>query len=395
MKRLPRLALLLLLALTSGAPAARAAGDSAGSSAGDIDRRRDELRQLKQQIENERAAAEKLKGRERKVLAEVEAADRELAATQRYLRKLAEQERALTARLGQVELEIQAREGDLGTARGRLARRVCAMYKTGDPALLEVLFSSASLPDLAGRVRFLVLLAEEDRRLMGTIAGARAALVADRGEAEQSHAEVLEIRGEKLREDKRLRELRRQREAQIGTLRQERQTHEAAAAELKEAEQKLTAVIKRLETQRQSEPEFVPATGPFANLRGKLPWPARGQLVGRFGLHTHPTFGTATQNNGIDIGAAPGVPVRAVASGKVDFRDWLAGYGNCVILNHGAGYYTLYAHLSEVLVAVGQEVEAGAIIAETGDTGSLKGPMLHFEVRQGSRAMDPLGWLAR
>jgi septal ring factor EnvC (AmiA/AmiB activator) len=391
MTRPGRALLLLVLLFTGAAPAAPAAADPAG----EIDRRRDELRDLKLEIERERAAAEKLKGREKKVLAEVQAADRELAATQRYLRKLAEQERALTARLAQLGLEIEVREGDLGTARGRLARRVRAVYKTGDPTLLEILFSSASLPDLAGRVRFLMLLAEEDRRLMGTIAGARQALVADRGEAERSHAEVLEIQGEKLREEKRLRELRRQREGQIGTLRKQRQTHEAAAQELKEAEQKLTAIIKRLESQRKTEPEFVPLTGPFAQLRGRLPWPSRGQLIGRFGLHTHPTFGTATQNNGIDIGVAAGGPVRAVASGKVDYRDWLAGYGNCVILNHGAGYYTLYAHLSEVLVAVGQEVAAGALIAETGDSGSLKGPMLHFEVRQGSRAMDPLGWLAR
>lgn len=391
MTRPGRALLLLVLLFTGAAPAAPAAADPAG----EIDRRRDELRDLKLEIERERAAAEKLKGREKKVLAEVEAADRELAATQRYLRKLAEQERALTARLAQLGLEIEVREGDLGTARGRLARRVRAMYKTGDPTLLEILFSSASLPDLAGRVRFLMLLADEDRRLMGTIAGARQALVADRGEAERSHAEVLDIQGEKLREEKRLRELRRQREGQIGTLRKQRQTHEAAAQELKDAEQKLTAIIKRLESQRKTEPEFVPPTGPFAQLRGRLPWPSRGQLIGRFGLHTHPTFGTATQNNGIDIGVAAGGPVRAVASGKVDYRDWLAGYGDCVILNHGAGYYTLYAHLSEVLVAVGQEVAAGALIAETGDTGSLKGPMLHFEVRQGSKAMDPLGWLAR
>jgi len=115
----------------------------------------------------------------------------------------------------------------------------------------------------------------------------------------------------------------------------------------------------------------------------------RGKVIEDYGLHTHPKFGTSTRNNGIDIQAPAGTPVRAVADGFVDYRDWLTGYGNCVILNHGKSYYTLYAHLSDVAVSTGQTVAGGDVIGTVGDTGSLKGPMLHFEVRHAASAVDP------
>jgi septal ring factor EnvC (AmiA/AmiB activator) len=369
--------------------------DQGGDREEEINRRRDELRDLKLQIERERNEAEKLKGREKKVLGEVQAADRQLATTKRYLKKLGDQEKAIRSRLGQLDLDISARESELGRAQSRLALRVREIYKTGNPGMLEFIFSSASLPDMFDRLVFMLKLADEEKRLMESVSGTHRSLVHDRTEVERSFVELQEIEQEKQKEQRRLDNLKREREAQVASLRKKRQAHEGAAEELKEAEQRLVSLIRRLETRRKSAPEFVPPSGPFAKARGKLPWPARGQIIGRYGLHTHPQFGTATQNNGIDIQAPPGSPVRAVADGKVDYSDWLTGYGNCIILNHGGGYYTLYAHLSEVLVHGGQQVDGGALIGHSGDSGSLKGPMLHFELRRGASAMDPLGWLTR
>lgn len=359
----------------------------------EIDRRREELRVLKLQIEKEQAAADRIRGREKKVLEEVTSADRRLATTKQYLKKLAEQEKAIRSRLGHLSLEISARADELDGARSRLALRVREMYKVGHPHLLEFVVSSHSLPDLFNRLHFMLLLADEDRKLIEMVAGTHRALVTDKGQVERNYTELQQIEQEKQKEERRLADLKRRRESQVTSLRKQRRAHEGAATELQEAEQRLQSLIQRLERRRRTEPEFVPPSGPFAQARGKLPWPVGGRVTGRYGLHRHPDFGTATQNNGIDIEAPTGSPVRAVADGKVDYRDWLTGYGNCVILNHGGGYYTLYAHLSEVLIGAGQEVSAGTAIGRSGDTGSLKGPMLHFEVRRGASALDPLGWL--
>jgi murein DD-endopeptidase MepM/ murein hydrolase activator NlpD len=115
--------------------------------------------------------------------------------------------------------------------------------------------------------------------------------------------------------------------------------------------------------------------------------------VGRFGVEMHPRFGTKVPSNGIDIAAPAGAPIVAVAAGTIEFVDWLPGYGRCVIVNHGGGFYTLYAHCSRTLVAKGAKVAAGQKVAEVGDTDSVKGTILHFEIRKGQDAMNPEEWL--
>jgi murein DD-endopeptidase MepM/ murein hydrolase activator NlpD len=114
-----------------------------------------------------------------------------------------------------------------------------------------------------------------------------------------------------------------------------------------------------------------------------------------FGRQVHPRFGTETFRRGVDIEADEGAPIRAVFGGTVLYRGQLKGYGNLIILDHGAGYYTLYAHASEILVEEGDRVRAGQAIGRVGETGSLEGPRLYFEVRYQGRPEDPEQWLRR
>ena len=122
-------------------------------------------------------------------------------------------------------------------------------------------------------------------------------------------------------------------------------------------------------------------------------WPVMGRLLGGFGTRNDPFSGEPSFHTGVDISAPYGTEIKAVARGRVDYASWLAGLGNCIILNHGGGYYTLYAHAAEVFVKVGQEVPAGQVIAKVGDSESLRGNCLHFEVRKGKQALNPEQWL--
>ncbi len=133
----------------------------------------------------------------------------------------------------------------------------------------------------------------------------------------------------------------------------------------------------------------------FSQLRGRMPWPVLGRVISTFGPQKHAKYATVTFNSGIDIAARVGESVRAVAAGRVEYVSWLDGYGRTVIVNHGEGFYTVYAHLSEVLVIEKQGVDPGHLLARVGDTGSLDGPKLHFEVRDKAEAVDPLRWLVR
>ena len=135
-----------------------------------------------------------------------------------------------------------------------------------------------------------------------------------------------------------------------------------------------------------------PAVG-FGKLRGRLPWPTEGRIIAGFGAQVHPRFGTRTFRNGVDIEAAEGREVAAVYAGHVVYTGWFKGYGNLIILDHGGEYYTLYAHIAEIEVKEGDDVRQGQRIGTVGDTGSLAGPRLYFEVRYQGKPQDPAEWL--
>jgi septal ring factor EnvC (AmiA/AmiB activator) len=184
---------------------------------------------------------------------------------------------------------------------------------------------------------------------------------------------------------------REERETLLAALRNARAFHERAAGEVSVQARKLAEFVATL------PPPRAGLTGPggFAARRGKLPLPAPGPVAVGFGRVVNPKFNTVTVQNGIDVEAPAGAPVRAVAPGRVVHAGWFKGYGNLVIVDHGEGYHTLVAHLATMQTAMGEEVEAGAVLGTVGDSGSLKGPYLYFEIREKGRPVDPRPWLGR
>src|SRR5881296_3489547 len=132
-----------------------------------------------------------------------------------------------------------------------------------------------------------------------------------------------------------------------------------------------------------------------ARLKGQLNWPSDGDVVASFGRQKHPKFNTYVQRKGIEIRAAQGSVIRSVADGVVAFADWMRGYGLLTIVDHGEGFFSLYAHASKLLVNVGETVRSNQPIGEIGDTGLTGENTLYFELRQRGQALDPLAWLAR
>jgi septal ring factor EnvC (AmiA/AmiB activator) len=133
----------------------------------------------------------------------------------------------------------------------------------------------------------------------------------------------------------------------------------------------------------------------FARQKGRLPYPVTGKIISKFGTKRKGDYNAFTFQSGIDIKAERGTPVKNVFSGEVMFAQWLKGYGNLMIINHGNNYYTLYAHVEELYKKKGEQVDTGEIIGTAGDTGSIKGPCLHFEVRHHGKPVDPLKWLKK
>jgi len=408
-RRLPATALAVALAAALLAPApARAQTDSTAAGRREAALRLEaakqrELDEIRRQAQESREAASRLKGRETQALGQLRRTERELNITRRRLRALQHNRNALDQQLGVTRQTLQQTLLSLEQQKARLARRLRNMYKAGADRELEFLLSTRSFAQLLARWDFLVMVAEQDRVLLEDIQGKKEQVQATEQQLEVNLGEIRNNQRQTQAQNRKLDRLRQERTQQVTQIRTQRKTYEAAAAELEKTARDIQRLLVRLERQRKDEeqrrraggraPE--PYTGDFAKGRGQLAWPVEGSVVGRFGPERHPRFGTTTLNNGIDIAATMGAPVRAVARGRVDYTsEDFAAFGQVIVVNHGDGFYTLYGHLSQILVQQGVEVQPGQTIARVGDSGtSLKGTVLHFEVRKGGNALDPEDWL--
>ena len=147
------------------------------------------------------------------------------------------------------------------------------------------------------------------------------------------------------------------------------------------------------ELERQRALSGVAESNPFLASQGELIWPAKGEIVSRFGIQKHPTLKTITDNPGIDIKVKLGTPVVSVLDGVITTITYIRGFGNTIIIDHGSGFYSVYSHVENIRVAENDYVTANSVIAEVGQSGSLSGPMLHFEIWRNKTKLNPEEWL--
>jgi septal ring factor EnvC (AmiA/AmiB activator) len=364
--------------------------------------KRRELEEIQRQARQNREAAQQLKKQESGALTTLRRTDRRLTDVRHRLRNLQGQRKRLDLQLEINEVNLERSRQTLVQLRARLAKRLRSMFKSGAGRDLEFLLSTQSFGQLLARWDFLVMVAEQDRLLLDNVRDQKHQVESDRQRLESSLTAVDRNAKRSESETQRLAALRQERARSVTTIQTQRQAYEAAAAELEKAARDLRNLLARLEARRREEADQAraqgrvpqPYSGDFAKAQGQLDWPARGNVVTRFGIEEHPVHKTKIMNNGIDIEAGMGTAVKAVAKGRVDYTsEDFSTYGQMIILNHGDGYYTMYGHLSVIGVSVGQEVSAGSVIGAVGDTGSLKGTILHFEVRKGGTALNPEDWL--
>jgi len=364
-----------------------------------LEAKRREIDLIQREAREKRARAKELRGKETQALGQLRRTDRELRSTRGRLQNLSRRRRNLGQQLELTRTDLQLSVQSLGGARERLRRRLRSIYKMGPARELEVMLSQQSFAQLMARWDFLLMVAEQDRQLVEEVRERKERVESLETRLQGHLSQIEQTTRQTTSYNQRLARLRDQRATTVASIQTQRQNYEAAAAELERSARALQRLLVQLEQKRKSRDvqrgrAASPYSGDFARGEGAMEWPVRGQVVGRFGPETHPRFGTTINNNGLDIAAALGTPVQSVARGSVEYTsEDFASYGPIVILNHGDGFMTLYAHLSDILVAVGQQVTAGQIIGRVGDTGSLKGAILHFEVRKGGTALNPQDWL--
>lgn len=403
MRRVAALAALLVALMAASAPTARAQGEEE-----ELEAQRQRLQRLQQEIRQKRDEAARLGRRESSVLQELRRVESDLGVTQQLVRTIGEE-------IDERSREIESSTGDLAKAQDELAvkrqilaRRLRTIYKLGRYGNFQVLLMADSFAGILGRYKYLRLVAEQDQRLLDRIARLESTIRRNRAALESARSGLSEAREQRVEQVQSLSATERDRERALTQVKSQRSA-QIEAAEALEVEtkriQSLLATLERRRTEREAlarraaeeagEDAPAPAPSTLTGDFGALDWPVDGEIVERFGRSRHPVYNTEVVNNGIDIRAPRGTPVRAVESGEVVYADFNGGYGLMVILDHDGGDYSLYAHLDRAAASIGQRVSKGQAIGTVGESGSLVGPKLHFEIRQAGKAVDPIGWLRR
>jgi septal ring factor EnvC (AmiA/AmiB activator) len=391
-----RAALAALLAVLAVAPAA------AQTRRDDpIQAEQRKLQQTQKQLREERERAAAARARETSLLAELEEIERRLAGKQRDAARL-------EARIKQAQNDVTMFRGEISRLErhragqiNALAKRLRAMYRVhAQGGALPVILSGDDPVTRAVAVRHLASLAALDARLIQEYRVTSDRLADRKSKEEAQQQELAGLHEDAKREQAEVDREVAKRRVILAKVRDERAYHERMVGELTEASHRLEAFIRELQAKQRKLARVPPPKGGietpavgFGTLKGRLPWPTEGKIVTGFGAQVHPRFGTRTFRNGVDIEAAVGREVLAVHGGHVIYTGWFKGYGNLIIVDHGNEYYTLYAHIADIEAKEGDDVRQGQRIGTVGDTGSLAGPRLYFEVRYQGRPQDPEQWL--
>lgn len=334
-----------------------------------------DLKALQKEIQRRREALQEKTKEEREILKALRATAQRAGKIEGELQALQIRYEELSLQIEHLQREVAVLERKAQEVRERLKKRLRGLYRLERTSLLELLFCSRGYGELLRRLRFLSLVIEADRRLLEQ----SRRLIEQKEEKWRMLRQRQRLLSEKAKEieEKRrsLEEEERKKRRLLAAIRKERREELRRIAELQKRERALRELIERLR-ERPRAPKGM------ASLQGRLPLPVKGRAV------------KLPRRRGIAFFARRGAEVKAVYDGRVAFASWFDGYGNLMIIDHGHGFHTIYAHASRLLKRVGEEVKAGEVVALVGNTGSADRPMLYFEIRYRGRCQDPSKWLA-
>jgi murein hydrolase activator len=382
----------LLLLLLAASPLAQAA------EAGTKEKELRELRGRIEALQKSLAEAEESKSEAADALRESE---RAISETNRALRELGEQTRAINKRLAEIGADSKRGEEELKSQQSLLARLLYQQYLGGQAEPLKLILNREDPHDIARRLHYFGYVSRARAQLIEATRLNVARLQSLADDARQQAQELASVTAEskalraRLEREKRARgqvltrisrDIQRQRR-EIGTLKRD----ETRLARLVERLAKLVARSRpapRLRNERVPQPGALDSA--FAELKGRLNLPVRGELANRFGS---PRADGGVTWKGVFIAARAGEEVRSVAGGRVVFADWLRGFGNLLIVDHGDAYMSLYGNNEALFKRVGDEIRAGDAVAAVGASGGNTDSGLYFELRYQGKPLDPLEWV--
>ena len=357
-----------------------------------------QLSNIQQQMTNEankKSEAEKTIGT---VYEQLHAIQIELDTATAELKQVQADRIQLDKDITKTEAELKAAQARLQSREKVFYKRVRDIYINGRLSYLDVVVGSKDFSDFANRMEMLKRILQSDMDLINTIKTEREEIASKKAKLEEDRAKVLEL--EKVAQEKQnlINQKKAERQAVLERAMNDRDTADRAYNELMASSASITAMLQQRAAERAAAAAAASQGGggggaTWVQGTGQLAAPVVAPITSDFGWRIHPIYGTRRLHAGTDFGVDEGTPVHAADGGVVVEAGWVSGYGYTVIIDHGNGMSTLYAHNSDVAVSPGQTVSKGQVVSYSGNTGGSTGPHLHFEVRINGEPTDPMGYL--
>jgi len=354
----------------------------------DLKGKKQKYRSIQSEIKKQQEKLKRTREVEASTFVALDETNRKLHATRqkinRYRAKLKETEKNIK----KISSEISALRKKLERRRQWISRKLRAMHRYGrygDTILMLV--ASEDATDLMKRWHYLKAIARYESGLIEDYRSTLAELNSKEAKLEDLHEKLVSEEKRVRKSERNLAMDKEEKQQILAAVKRKRASYENMLRELNAASQELQKMIKQAERQKQV------ASKGFWKLKGQLPWPVKGNVAIPYGAQKDPTYNTPVFRNGIYIAAPEGTYAKAVHSGKVVYADWFKNYGQLIILNHGGGYHSLYANLSEIFLKEGDIINNRANIGRVGDSSVIDRPSLYFEIRYKGKPLNPAQWL--
>ncbi|HMA61714.1 MAG TPA: peptidoglycan DD-metalloendopeptidase family protein [bacterium] len=362
------------------------------------------LEKIKAEISNYKNQLQKVRSEEKTLYSEVQSLEEKINLNQKKIRQLKIELKQTELQINRTTRNINNLEKRLNYLKKQYAEVLVYLYKKGEYETLELMLTSQSLNQAIYRYKYLRTfhnseqeLSKEIKQNMNRLVVQKRKKIREMNERDRLLAEMEEfqdtIEKQKRTHERKLAHARQDKKSLLASIKEK----EKAVKQLEEllASQKEERKERQEQLARMRRREGITGKELFQKSKGKLNWPAYGEIINSFGEHRNPELNTITSNPGIDIKAGKGAPVRVVHDGMVSAISYIRGFGNIIIVDHGAEYYTVYAHVTNIRVFKGDYVSRNMTIAKVGQSGSLRDDILHFEIWHKDSKLDPVHWLGK
>ncbi len=349
---------------------------------------------ISREIEKGRAKIQKFTHKESGIIQQLNQADRALNRSRKRTANRGREIDRLDKKISDATVASENLFRQIQANEQYVANRLAALYKLNWLGKINVLASAENLQEMIQRKKAIELVLAQDEKVIQNLIDSRLEFENVRSRLE-SHRDEKRQRAEAyLKQIERMAAERKKRSNLLAYVRKEKSAQLDAIESLKQAARDLDEKIKNLGRDANTRGSAEYRTGePFQSYKGLLKLPVKGKIISLFGKFKNTRYQVLNFRSGIVIQTERGEPIQAVYAGKVLYADWFKGYGNMIIIDHGDNYYTVYAHIEEAFKTSGDSVETGEVIATVGDTDSISGPKLYFEVRHHGKPLDPMQWI--